>query len=208
MKMKNALTSHAKQQVIHELFTIGAIKLGEFTLKSGAASPIYIDLRLIISYPNLLLLVSDLLWQLVADNQYDLICGIPYAALPIATCMSVKNNLPQILRRKELKSYGTKQQIEGAFKPMQTCLLVEDVLTTGGSILETAADLEAAGLTIKDVLVLVDREYTGRENLASHHYTLYTALTLTDILQALLNSKDITKPQHAQIQQMLAQKTS
>jgi orotate phosphoribosyltransferase len=201
-----ALTSYSKQQVIHELFSIGAIKLGDFTLKSGAPSPIYIDLRLIISYPNLLLMVADLLWQLVADNHYDLICGIPYAALPIATCMSIKNNLPMILRRKEIKSYGTKQQIEGVFKPQQTCLLVEDVLTTGSSILETAADLEAAGLTIKDVLVLVDREYTGRENLENHHYTLHTALTLTDILKALLNSKELSKPQHEQIQHLLGQK--
>ncbi|MDR3478394.1 MAG: orotate phosphoribosyltransferase [Gammaproteobacteria bacterium] len=180
------------KQLILSLYQIGSIKLGQFTLKSGQTSPVYIDLRQIISYPDILRSVSNLMWESVRASRFDLICGIPYTALPIATCMSLQNNIAMVMRRKEKKDYGTKQLIEGAFTAGQTCLLVEDVITTGSSVIETAKDLEDAGLIIQDVVVLIDREAGGKKNLQDKKYLVHAAITLSDIYRELLNTDVIT----------------
>ncbi len=199
----NSVFSVQKSQLIVELYNIGAVKFGEFKLKSGITSPIYLDLRQIISYPSILRTVSECLWELVCHSQFDLICGIPYTALPIATSISLQHNIPMIMRRKEKKSYGTQQQIEGAFKHGQTCLLIEDVITSGGSVSETADDLENNGLIVKEIAVLIDREQGGKKNLEARHYTVHAALTLTDILTSLLNSGILPKAEHTIVQQLL-----
>jgi len=170
------------KSLIHSLHQIGSIKFGEFILKSGQTSKVYMDLRQIISYPSVLREVSDAIWNSISNQHFDLVCGVPYTALPIATCISIKHNIPMIMRRKEKKDYGTKQQIEGTFKPGQTCLIIEDVITTGGSIIETATDLEAAGLIVKDVAVLVNREQGAKENLEKRKYHVHSVLTLSEIL--------------------------
>jgi orotate phosphoribosyltransferase len=192
-----------EQQLILALYQIGAIKLGEFTLKSGQVSPVYIDLRQIISFPHILRTVSALMWKSVANTPFDLICGIPYTALPMATCMSLQNDRPMVMRRKEKKDYGTKQLIEGRFHAGQTCLLVEDVITTGGSVLETAKDLEAAGLIIKDVVVLIDREQGGNQNLRAHDYHVHATITLSLIFQELLKSDLPSAAEKTKLQQIL-----
>jgi orotate phosphoribosyltransferase len=177
-----------KITLAHSLYQIGAVKFGEFVLKSGKNSNIYLDLRQIISHPKVLRLVADTIWEQVTSVKSDLICGVPYTALPIATCISLQQNIPMIMRRKEKKEYGTKQQIEGAFKPGQHCLIIEDVITSGTSILETVDDLEAAGIKITDTVVLVNREQGGKENLQKRNLKLHAALTLSEILHILLDS--------------------
>lgn len=123
-----------KQTLIHALTAIHAIKWGEFTLRSGASSPIYIDLRSIIAFPELLRTVAHALWNCVATQKPDLVCGVPYTALPIATCIALDQNLPMVICRKESKAYGTKKQLEGIFTPGQNCLVIEDVITTASSV--------------------------------------------------------------------------
>jgi uridine monophosphate synthetase len=174
--------------LILSLYQIGAIKFGDFTLKSGNKSTIYLDLRQIISYPEVLRTVAETIWQQVNGYPVDVICGVPYTALPIATCISLKQELPMVMRRKEPKDYGTKQRIEGAFKTGQQCLLIEDIITTGSSILETAEDIEIAGLQVKHIGVLINREQGGKENLQKHQYHLHAAFTLKEVLNTLLAS--------------------
>lgn len=192
-----------KPTLITALFQIGAVQFGEFKLKSGLTSPIYINLRKIISYPNILRMVAEAMREATIDCQYDLICGVPYTALPIATCLSLEHNIPMIMRRKEKKDYGTKQLIEGVFTPGQRCLIIEDVITTGGSIMETAKDLEADGIKVIDVVALIDREEGGRENLEKN-YRVHTILTLSEILNGLLKSSLLTQNEKTIVEQFLS----
>jgi len=193
--------------LIHSLYKIGAIKFGCFTLKNGQTSPIYLDLRQIISYPLILQEVADALWNKVHAQSFDVICGVPYTALPIATCMSLKHNTPMIMRRKEIKNYGTKQQIEGAFHPGQSCLIIEDVITSGTSILETADALENAGLTIHDVVVLIDRQQQGRQNLQERNFHLHPVLTLNEILLTLSHSNLLHEKESAIVNALISERT-
>ena len=183
----------AQNQLIYSLYQIGAVKFGDFLLKSGQQSKIYIDLRQIISHPQILRQVAQAIWQKISNCKLDLICGVPYTALPIATCISLEHDIPMIMRRKEKKEYGTKQQIEGAFKPGQYCLIIEDLITTGSSIIETANDLEAMGLRITDVALLLDRQQGGKKNLQDRKYNVHAVLTLEELLKTLANSSVISE---------------
>jgi len=181
------------QPLIQALYQIGSVKFGEFVLKSGKTSKIYLDLRQIVSHPKVLSMVSEAIWNKVSSLSFDMICGVPYTALPIATCISLQQNIPMIMRRKEKKDYGTKQLIEGAYKPDQTCLIVEDVITSGMSILETVNDVRENSLQVKDAVVLINREQGGQANLEKQNIHLHAALTLKQILEHLSQSDLLTE---------------
>lgn len=189
------------------LYRIGAVQFGEFTLKSGQSSRIYLNLRKIISYPVLLRQIANAMWQLCQSYPCDLVCGVPYTALPIATCIALDHNLPMVMRRKEAKDYGTKQRIEGDFKPEQCALVIEDVITTGSSILETTADLTNANIHVTDVVALIDREQGGVDTLKAH-YRVHTVLTLTELLKALFHSPEVNEIDKQNIQHVLAERAN
>ena len=164
------------------LLEAGCIKFGEFTLKSGLKSPIYIDLRQIISYPKLLDQIGAAYLPFLRDLKFDRIAGLPYAAIPIATAISLQGNYPMIYPRKEVKEYGTKAEIEGEYHAGETVVVIDDLATTGGSKFEAIEKLTGAGLVVKDVVVLVDRQSGAKESLEKEGYSLHAVLTISQML--------------------------
>jgi uridine monophosphate synthetase len=164
------------------LLEAGCIKFGEFTLKSGLKSPIYIDLRQIISYPKLVEQIGAAYLPVLKNLQFDRIAALPYAAIPIATAVSLQGGYPMIYPRKEAKAYGTKAEIEGEYRPGETVVVVDDLATTGGSKFEAIEKLTGAGLKVKDVVVLIDRQSGAKEALAGAGYELHAVLTITQLL--------------------------
>ena len=165
-----------------ELLSAGCIKFGDYTLKSGLKSPIYIDLRRIISYPKLLEQVGAAYLPLLEGLKFDRLAGLPYAAIPIATTVSLQGNYPMIYPRKEVKAYGTKAEIEGEFHAGETALVIDDLATTGGSKFEAIEKLTGAGLKVTDVVVLVDRQSGAKESLEQAGYFMYAVFNITQLL--------------------------
>lgn len=174
-----------KERLILELFEIGAISFGEFKLKSGKISPFYIDLRLLVTYPYLLGVVADVFWTELRLMSFDLIVGVPYAAIPIATALSYKYNKPMVFVRKEVKSYGKKKLIEGVYHDNQTVVLIDDVISDGASKIETIRTLEDEKLEVSQVVVLLDRGQGGDEEIRKSGYKFTSILSIVEVLNVL-----------------------
>jgi len=181
-----------------QLFEAGCIKFGAFTLKSGITSPIYIDLRLLVSHPSLLREATRAMAQQAQNLTFDRIAAIPYAGLPIGTALALEMERPLIYPRKEIKQHGTRRAIEGTFEPGERVLVVDDLITRGTSKIEAIAPLEEAQLTVCDVLVLIDREQGGAEDLGRRGYRLHAVLRLAEILDALTEHGCITSAQYTE----------
>ncbi|XP_021886892.1 uridine 5'-monophosphate synthase [Carica papaya] len=160
------------ESLILQLHEISAVKFGNFKLKSGISSPIYIDLRLIVSYPSLLGQISQsLISSLPTNTTFDLVCGVPYTALPIATCVSVSNNVPMLMRRKEVGP--------------EICLLkthvdiLPDFTPDFGSKLRSIADKH-------NFLIFEDRKFADIGNTVTMQYEggIFHILDWADIVNA------------------------
>jgi uridine monophosphate synthetase len=189
---KAIMTMNTK--LVMELFRSGCIKFGNFTLASGKQSPIYIDLRRVVSFPDLFKMVANAYADVVKTLEFDHIASVPYAALPTGAVVAMKLNRSLIYPRKEVKQHGTGQAVEGAFQTGQTTILLEDVITSGGSIVTAAESLRQAGLQVKDVVVLVDREQGGHNKMNEAGIALHAIMTIHDVLN-ILNEHALIDPQ-------------
>lgn len=194
-----------REDFLLKAYELGIIKFGKFTLKSGVESPFYVDLRPLASSPQLLKTLANNLLDLVEDVDYDLICGVPYAALPMATTMSLTSNIPLIIKRKENKGYGTKRMVEGVFEEGQSCLLVEDVITSGQSLLETVDQVEREGLKVHDLVVVLDREQGGVDKLREQGYNVMTLFTINEVIDILHKFHRLSDEETKQIKDFLQQ---
>lgn len=193
-----------KKEFFLEAYKLEIIKFGRFTLKSGIESPFYVDLRPLASDPKILKSLSNYLLDMLPLDNFDLICGVPYAALPMATAMSLESYIPLIIKRKEAKNYGTKKLIEGVYKKGQNCLLVEDVITSGKSLLETIAEVENEGLKVADIVVVLDRQQGGKELLEQKGYRVHTLFTITEVVEILKEVEKLTDDEVERINDFLA----
>jgi uridine monophosphate synthetase len=189
--MANLKFSDDFVQLADGLLEAGCIKFGQFTLKSGMISPIYIDLRLLVSFPKLLEHVARAFLPILKGLSFDRLAGLPYAALPIATVISLQGGWPLIYPRKEVKTYGTKAEIEGSFKEGERIVVIDDLATTGESKFESIDKLTAAGLKVKHIVVLIDRQSGASEALEKVGYRLHAVTTLSKLLNYYKESNKV-----------------
>lgn len=138
--------------------------------------------------------------KIVASNlKFDYVVGVPYAALPLATLVSDILNVPMLMKRKEAKAYGTKQLIEGVYQPGGTVLLVEDVVTSGESIRETAEAIRNENLLVTDAIAVLDRQQGATANLAEDNLNFLSFLTMEKILDGLITKNEMTEERKHEI---------
>jgi uridine monophosphate synthetase len=178
--------SGADLRLARALFEAGCVQFGDFVLHSGAHAPIYVDLRRLVTYPRILAEVAAVYAAVLRPLEYDRIAGVPYAALPIGTAVTLQTGDPLIYPRREVKAHGTRRQIEGEFQEGERIVLLDDVISSGGSLQDALAPIEAAGLRVCDVVVLIDREQGGAANLARAGYRLHAAITLRALVDTLV----------------------
>uniref|UniRef100_A0A0N4ZTC8 Uridine 5'-monophosphate synthase n=1 Tax=Parastrongyloides trichosuri TaxID=131310 RepID=A0A0N4ZTC8_PARTI len=180
-----------KTTLLDALLEKNVVKFGEYYLKSGQKSPIYIDLRGLISSPNILSLAAEALCSKIKELniEFDYVVGVPYAALPLATLVCDRLQKPMLMRRKYAKSYGTKKLIEGEYKNGGKCLIVEDVVVHGDSIAETVKVLNDEGLKCIEAIAVLDRMQGGSENLKNNGVRLSSVLTLECLLNYMISKK-------------------
>jgi len=177
------------------LLDAGCVQFGQFILKSGVQSPIYIDLRRLVSIPGLLAQVAAAYLPILRSLSFDRMAALPYAAIPIATAISLQGGWPLIYPRKEVKAYGTKAEIEGIFLPGEWVVIIDDLATTGGSKFEAIEKLTSAGLQVSDIVVLVDRQSGAAEALNRAGYQMHAVFTLTQLLDHWQETGRITMEQ-------------
>jgi uridine monophosphate synthetase len=199
--------SALQQRLAEALVSIGALKFGEFTLASGKQSPFYLDLRLLASHPRVLNMAARAYADLLTtgDLHYDLLAALPYAALPIGTAVSLQTGDPLVYPRKEAKAYGGKRAIEGNYSSGQRAIMLDDLVTTGGSKVQAAQPLRDAGLIVDDIIVLIDRSGgKAPAELAAHGLRLHSVMTMEHIVQHLSARGAISPQQKQDVQHFLA----
>jgi orotate phosphoribosyltransferase len=183
------------------LWKLGAVQFGSFTLgRTTVDSPIYINLRLLISHPTSLWRAAHVIWEELQALQamlhpqiqpFDLVAGVPFGGLHIASAFSLTAKVPMIYLHPRPDDLGS--DIEGIYHPNQRALIMDDLLAGGGSILETALQLTEGGLIVRDAVVLLDRQQGGRDHLHRQGINLISILTLEVLMNYLMSNGKITE---------------
>ncbi|WP_159783237.1 bifunctional orotidine-5'-phosphate decarboxylase/orotate phosphoribosyltransferase [Sodalinema gerasimenkoae] len=186
---------HPHRDLILQLFDLECILFGDYVQASGDTFAYYIDLRKIISNPQVFHQVLNAYAEILENLVFDRIAGIPYGSLPTATGLSLRLHHPMIFPRKEVKAHGTRRLIEGEFHAGETVVVVDDILISGKSAIEGAQKLESAGLNVKDIVVLIDHEKGVKTRLKNQGYQAHSVLQISGIAHSLYNSGRITESQ-------------
>jgi uridine monophosphate synthetase len=186
------LQRHPHLDLILQLYDVGCILFGNFVQASGAVFPYYIDLRKIISNPQLFQQVLNAYAEILKNLSFDRIAGIPYGSLPTATGLALQLNRPMIFPRKEIKAHGTRRMVEGNFEPGETVVVVDDILISGNSAMEGAAKLESVGLNVNDIVVFLDHEQNVKSRLQANGYQPHSVLTISEVVETLYQAGRIS----------------
>jgi orotate phosphoribosyltransferase len=170
------------EELIDALTDCKALRFGEFILSSGAKSHYYVDIKYASTHPRVLSLIAEKIVQVIEENNIkaDCIGGVAIGGIPLATATSLRLKKPLLIIRKEVKNYGTGGRIIGDVREGVRVLLIEDVVTTAGSVLEAIRVIRGEGGVVEDVIAVVDREEGGREKLQQHNVKLHALTTASE----------------------------
>lgn len=199
-----------------ELWQLGAIQFGDFTLGETAVnSPVYVNLRLLISNPKVLQRAVAVMQDEVRALQsmrhpqmghYDLIAGVPFGGLHLATAYALHTGVPMIYLHPARNGEGT--VVEGVYEEGQTALIIDDLITGGRSVAQTAERLTAEELFVDNALVLIDRQQGGTERLKRQGIHVVSILTLEAVLHYLGSSHKISEEwYHKSMEYLLKQRS-
>ena len=197
-----SIENNSKLWLADALYQLDAVQFGEYTLgRTTVGSPVYINVRRLIGHPTALWRAAHVIHEEITALQvmrnvqvhhFDLVAGVPLGGLHIATAYSLTAKVPMIY----LHPTRAGNEIEGVYQPNQTAIIMDDLVTGGGSILETAERLRESGLQVKDAFVLVDRQQGARERLQRAGINLRSCLTLEVILNYLKYTGKISEEWH------------
>jgi len=178
-----------KTELCRVLHKIGALKFGVFKLTSGRTSPYYIDLRIVPSFPDAFNRVCDVYVKLIKKELgiegFDRLAGIPTAGIPFASLIAYQLRKPFLYIRQSARLHGRERGVEGIIMPGDRVLLVDDLITTGGSLRKAARAIRAEGGVVDHALVLLDREEGGKQRLAEDNISLHYLLTADEAARSL-----------------------
>jgi orotate phosphoribosyltransferase len=180
-------------ELVLSLYGVGAIKFGKFRLTSGLESPIYIDLRVAISHPSIYKQLVNAMVNLLNNRDVDLIAGIETASIPWASMIAYELGKGLVYVRKEAKEHGTSRLVEGDLKPGARVIVIDDVVTTGSSIVRAIRILREQGGSVIGAAAFVDREQGGLEVIRREGVDAVALLSITSILNILLNAGAISR---------------
>ena len=196
-----------EEDLILFLFDRNAIKIGDFTLSSGKKSHFYLDLRILQSYPlyfrKSISLLKDLIHSQIGFESFDYICSVPTSGTIFGSALSYELFKPHIYVRKDLKSYGTQKKIEGALKPSSKILFVDDVITTGQSILSGIESLPNHAV-LGGVVVLVDRSQGSQDLFNQFGLKIKSVIPIVRIIKILNYNARIDKNEYFKIEEEIA----
>jgi orotate phosphoribosyltransferase len=189
-----------KVKLCRILTKIGALKFGTFKLTSGRTSPYYIDLRIVPSFPDAFKRICDLYMNIIKTElgaeKFNRIAGIPTAGIPFASIIAYHLNKPFLYIRQRTRLHGRERRIEGLLMPGDRVLLIDDLITTGGSLRKAAEAIRAEGGIVTDAVVLLDREEGGKKNLAKEKVTLHFLLRVSEAAEELYEMDAIKEDQY------------
>lgn len=193
----------ARLYVCEVLMRTGALQFGTFKLTSGRISPYYIDLRLLPSFPAAFRkacgIYVDVIKEGIGRDAFERIAGIPTAGLPFASVVAYNLRKPFLYIRKEAKAHGRERMVEGVLSPGDRVLIIDDIVTTGRSILHAAQVLRSEGATVQDVVVLIDREEGAGPALKAGGLRLHSLMGIRDAAEILHNRGVVEDEQYAAI---------
>ena len=194
-----------KTEIALELVDVGALKFGTFTYKSGIIAPMYMDLRLFVSYPKLLKKVVKAYASMIEKIEYDRLVGVAYAAMPIAGAISLELEKPWCFVRKEglAKGYGLKKGIEGEYHEGDKALIVEDLVTRGTSIMEVVPVLRKSGFVVSNAVFLLDYQKGGTDKLKETGVVPHAFMTIRELIEIMFAESKIDEAQHAKCVEFL-----
>ena len=193
-----------KDELVTFLFDNHAIRIGNYILSSGRSSRFYIDLRIIQSYPvyfrKTITLLKNIVLSRIGLDEFDCICSIPTSGTIFGSSLAYELFKPHIYVRKDTKNYGTQKKIEGEIKPGSRVLFIEDVVTSGNSLLSALKTISEWSSTNR-AIIIIDRQQGAAENFKKHNLQIDSVISVVNAMEILKNNNRISNDDYDSIRE-------